>query len=402
MKKSLLYGTAILLLGVGIYYYYNHKQGTALPVWKTAKVEKGNLVQLISATGTVAADTTILVGTQVSGIIAKILVDFNSVVKQGQIIAILDTTFLYASKEDAEATMEKAIGQTNEMKREYDRARELFDQKVAAQADYDIALSNYESAKSTQRSAKAQLDRAIINLRYATIKAPVSGTVISRNVDVGQTVISSFNSPTLFTIANDLTKMQVQANVDEADIGFIKVGQTVEFNVDAFADELFYGLVQQIRMQPVTVQNVVNYVVIIDVANKERKLMPGLTANIRIKVNEHDGVLKVPANALHFMPPPDYPGTVKVPDSILRKSESLTAPAGEEVKKRSYVLWLKSGAFVYPVRVITGLTDGLLTEVSGNIRAGSEVATGVLTETAAVTQQKNPFMPQFPQRKKTP
>jgi HlyD family secretion protein len=286
------------------------------------------------------------------------------------------------------------------MKREFDRTKTLFDQKVAAQADYDLAIYNYESAKSAERSAKAQFNRAAINLAYATIRAPVSGTVISRNVDVGQTVISSFNAPTLFTIANDLTKMQVQANVDEADIGLIKVGQDVEFNVDAFMDELFHGSVQQIRMQPITVQNVVNYVVIIDVPNKDRKLMPGLTANIRVKVNEHDSVLKVSVNALHFNPPADYPGSIHIPDSIIHKSESLTAPVKEDTRQKSYVVWVKSGPFIYPVRVKTGLSDGLFMEVTGNLKEGNEVAIGVLTQAVEAPKQQNPFMPKFTQPKR--
>jgi HlyD family secretion protein len=400
MKKSILIILSIAVVGGLGYYFYNRNKSTTLPNWKTVRVEQGNLVQYVTATGSVAADTTVQVGTQVSGIIAKILVDFNSVVKFGQIVAVLDTTFLYASKEDASATLQKAVVQSEEMKREFDRAKTLFDQKVADQADYDLAIYNYESARSAQRSAKAQYDRAVINLQYATIKAPVSGTVISRNVDVGQTVISSFNAPTLFSIANDLTKMQVQASVDEADIGQVREQQEAEFTVDAYPDDLFHGKVKQIRLQPVMVQNVVNYTVIIEVPNKDRRLMPGLTANIRIKVNEHDSVLKIPVNALHFSPPPDYPGNVRIPDSILHKSESLTAPVAEEAQKKSFVVWVKLGPYIYPVRVKTGISDGILTEVTGNLRPGSEVAVGILAQAVVVSKQQSPFMPKFqPARK---
>ncbi|HXC05139.1 MAG TPA: efflux RND transporter periplasmic adaptor subunit [Bacteroidia bacterium] len=402
MKRSILIITILAIILGGVYYFYNRGKGGTLPNWKTAKVEKGTLIQYVTATGALAADTTVQVGTQVSGIIAKILVDFNSVVKYGQVVAVLDTTFLYASKEDASASLQKASVQTLEMKREFDRTKTLFDQKVTDQADYDLAEYNLESARSGERSAKAQYNRAVINLQYATIKAPVSGTVISRNVDVGQTVISSFNAPTLFSIANDLTKMQVQANVDEADIGQVKVGQEVEFTVDAYADDLFHGRVQQIRIQPVNVQNVVNYVVIVDVPNKDGRLLPGLTANIRIRVNSRDSILKVPVNALHFNPPVEYPGSIKVPDSILRKSESLAAPPQEDAHKKTFVIWVKSGAFVYPIRVKAGISDGLVTEVSGNLKSGDEVAIGVLTTVVTGAAPKSPFMPAFQSRKRTP
>jgi HlyD family secretion protein len=402
MKKNIIIISVIAIVMAAGYYYYTRKKSETLPLWKTAKVEKGLLVQYVTATGSVAADTTVQVGTQVSGIIAKILVDFNSIVKYGQIVAVLDTTFLYASKEDADATLQKAIVQTEEMKRELDRTKALFEQKVADQADYDLAIYNYQSAKNGERSAKAQYDRAVINLRYATIQAPVSGTVISRNVDVGQTVISSFNAPTLFSIANDLTKMQVQANVDEADIGQVKEGQDVEFTVDAYADDVFHGKVQQIRIQPVMVQNVVNYVVIIDVPNKDGRLLPGLTANIRIRVNARDSIMKVPVNALHFNPPADYPGNIKIPDSILSKSESLISPPNEDVHKKTFVVWVKSGPYIYPIRVNAGISDGLVTEVSGKLKAGDEVAIGVLAQAAAVVTQKSPFMPTFQQHRKTP
>ncbi len=401
MKKiSIIISCITLVLAMG-FYFYKRDSTTKLPNWKTVRVEQGNLIQFVTATGTLAADTTVQVGTQVSGIIAKILVDFNSVVKVRQVVAILDTTFLYASKEDAAAALQKAKVQVDEMKREFDRAKTLFDQKVADQADYDLAVYNYESAKSLEHSAKAQYDRAVINLQYATIRAPVSGTVISRNVDVGQTVISSFNAPTLFTIANDLTKMQVQASVDEADIGQVREMQDAEFTVDAYPGDLFHGKVKQVRLQPIMVQNVVNYTVIIEVPNKDRRLMPGLTANIRIRVNERDSVLKVQVNALHFFPPPEYPGTIHIPDSILHKSESLSSPANEDPRKKSFIVWVKSGPFIYPVRVKPGLSDGLLTEISGNIKAGEDVAVGVLAQPIETSKQQSPFMPKFQPSRKT-
>jgi HlyD family secretion protein len=282
--------------------------------------------------------------------------------------------------------------------------QKLYDQKVNPQADYDIALTNYESAKSNLASATASLNRAKINLQYATIKAPISGTVISRNVDVGQTVVSSFNSPVLYTIANDLTKMQVQANIDEADIGEIKVGENASFSVDAFPNNVFEGLVKQIRLQPITLQNVVNYIVIIDVPNPDLKLMPGLTANITIKVEEHDNVLKVPLNALHFTPSTEYfTSQKKVPDPIKKQWDDFFKNTSSKKEKEvpgqspaiSYI-WIQKDKFICPVQVKFGISDGTFIELSGNIKEGDEVVTGISHgETASTPTAQNPFMPKM-------
>ncbi len=307
MKKTywIILIVVILALLAGAYFIFGKKTEKAVE-FRTGKVEKGDVQVVVTATGTLSADTTVAVGTQVSGIITKIFVDFNSVVRKGQVIAVLDTTFLAASVEDAKSSLFRTQVQTRLTKRNYERNKTLLEQKVIAQSDYDQSLSDYETAQANERSSKSSLDRAYINLRYATIIAPVSGVVISRSVDVGQTVAASFSTPTLFSIANDLTKMQLQASIDEADIGKIKVGQDVTFRVDAYMDQTFSGTVRQVRLQPVTLQNVVNYTVVIDVPNPEKKLMPGMTANLTVKIQEALNVIKIPSASLRFWPPQDY------------------------------------------------------------------------------------------------
>lgn len=319
MKRSYLTLSiiALIVLATGSWLFFGKKKEAA-PAFKTAAVERGDVKISVTATGTLSADTTVQVGTQVSGIISKIFVDFNSVVRKGQVVAMLDTTYLAAAVEDAASSLYRNQVQLNLTKRNYDRTKELFDEKVVAQAEFDQSLSEYETAQANVRSARSNLERAKINLRYATIVAPVSGVVISRSVDRGQTVAASFNTPTLFTIANDLTKMQVQASVDEADIGKIKVGQEVDFTVDAYSDRSFNGTVRQVRLQPTVVQNVVNYTVIIDVPNPDLALMPGMTANITVKIKEANDVLKVPSAALRFFPSDEYldKAMKAAPDSI--------------------------------------------------------------------------------------
>ena len=438
----------VVALIVGAWLFFGKKKETALE-WRTGKVERGDVRIVVTATGTLNADTTVQVGTQVSGIISKIFVDFNSVVRKGQIVAQLDTTYLAAALEDAASSLYRSQVQVDLTKRNYDRTKLLFDEKVVAQADYDQALSDYETALGNLRSGKSSLERAKINLRYATIVAPVSGVVISRNVDRGQTVASSFNTPTLFTIANDLTKMQVQASIDEADIGKIKVGQDVAFTVDAYTDQQFAGTVRQIRLQPVTLQNVVNYTVIVDVPNPDMKLMPGMTANITVKIQEALNVLKVPASATRFTPPQDYIEKImqELPDSLQKMLEKIKkfreqgnkrstgsetavtggqsvgsgsrgfagdissrgsgatsgrggngAPGSWKGRNNMALVWIKENNKLIPVRVKTGLSDGSFTEVVGNIKVDADVVTAIVnnsTQASTTQQQQNPFAPQM-------
>jgi HlyD family secretion protein len=396
MKKLLLVIlSVVLVVGVAIYFLLPQNKTPGL-AWRTTMVERGDIITIVTATGSLNADTTVQVGTQVNGTIAKLLVDFNSIVKKGQVIAILDTTFLAASRDDAQANVDKAKAQGDEYNREFLRAKKLYEVDVNTQADYDLALTNYQLGKANVESALAQLRRAKINLQYATIKAPISGTVISRNVDVGQTVISSFNTPTLFTIANNLKKMEVQANIDEADIGQIKKGESVTFTVDAYLNEVFKGVVSEIRMQPVIIQNVVNYVVIIEVPNPDLKLMPGMTANINVKIQERKNVLKVPVTALHFTPPAEYFAAQNKNDSIKVAPEKKMRVA---MPDSVGVVWTLEGESIAPVNVVTGISDGTFVEISGPLKKGDILVTGMNHRTAGTSTAQNPFMPKMPSRR---
>lgn len=302
MKKIILTVILLAVIAASGYWWLRNRNGSEVTYRKDV-ITRGDLVVAISATGTLNAVTTVTVGSQVSGTIAKLYADYNSEVKEGQLLAQLDPTFLQASVNEQKANVDRATAQFNEAKRNYDRTTELSSRGLVSQADLDAATTSLESGKASLRQAEASLDRAQVNLRYATIRAPISGVVISRNVDVGQTVAASLQAPTLFTIAEDLSRMQVQASIDEADIGTVKVAQRVTFRVDSYPEEEFEGAVSQIRLAPVVSQNVVTYSVIIDVANPEQKLMPGMTATVSVETARRDNVLLAPLQALRFTPP---------------------------------------------------------------------------------------------------
>lgn len=400
MKKTIIAVSFLLIAGVSVWYFVT-RDNYKTPEWKTTIIDTGAVAVNVTATGALNAVTTVQVGAQVSGIVSRLFADFNSVVTKGQVVAMLDTTLLYAAMCDAAAAVEKAKVQTELAKKQFIRTDTLFRAKVAAQADYDLAYSNFRSAEADLKARIAALSHEKTNLRYATIKAPINGTVISRNVDVGQTVISSFNAPTLFTIANDLTQMQVLANVDEADIGQVKVGQSSVFTVDAYPYEKFEGVVAMIRLQPVVVQNVNNYVVVINVPNPDLKLLPGLTANITISIKEHRGVMKVPINAVHFTPPADYLQAAQVPDYMLHELQKKKV-AGNEVPRvgDSCYIWLADSLSLKPVRVRAGIFDGTSIEISGRVTPGDLVVTGVKTAVAGESKTtNNPFMPKMPPRR---
>lgn len=304
MKKTIIISAIIIVLAVAAYFIFFTGNANAY-TFRYDKVSKGDLTVYVTATGTLNAVTTVDVGTQVSGIVSKLYADFNSVVKAGDIIAQIDPTFLDQAVNDAQASLDRATAQANESQRTFERTKALYDKKLESQANYDVAVANSEVDKASLKSAQAQLDKAKINLQYATIYAPINGVVINRQVNVGQTVAASFSSPTLFTIANDLSKMQVEATVDESDIGSVSVGQQATFTVDAYPNDNFTGIVSQIRLAPQVVSNVVNYTVIISVENDNLKLMPGMTANVKILVGEKKSVMEVSNLALRFQPPAD-------------------------------------------------------------------------------------------------
>lgn len=404
MKKALIIGVLILLLTGVSYWFYNHSNSQHVPHWKTAVIENGKIAVNVNATGSLNAVTTVQVGAQVSGIVSKLFVDYNSVVKKGQIIAKLDTTLLMASMQDAYATMQKARVQMELTKSQFIRMDTLYNEKVASKADYELALSTFKTAEQEFSRAKATYEHEKTNLQYATIVAPINGTVISRNVDVGQTVISSFNAPTLFTIANDLTQMQVLANVDEADIGLIKVGQQTEFSVDAYPYDVFKGVVAMIRLQPIMVQNVNNYTVVINVPNPNLKLLPGLTANITIKITEHQQVNKVPVNAVHFIPNDDLLAEENFNNELITTVEKARIPSNAIPKMGdSCFIWLLKDNKLMPVKVQIGLFDGTYLEVQGACKKDDVVVIGLLNPglLPASSTANNPFMPKMPSRKTT-
>ena len=285
-------------------------------MYKTAKVERGDIVSTVSATGNLAAVVTVQVGTQVSGTIQKLFVDFNSPVKKGQTIAQIDPALFSAQVQqtrgnylNAQANLQKAKADLADAKRTLERNRQLVKDGIIAQSDFDTAETKYEQAAATVKATEGSIiqtrgaySQAQTNLNYATIKSPVDGIVVSRNVDVGQTVAASFQTPTLFTIAQDLTKMEIDTSVDEADISRISVGQPVSFTVDSYPETRFTGKVVQIRNAPIITQNVVTYIVVIGVDNKELKLKPGMTANVSIETARKENVLKIPSAALSFKP----------------------------------------------------------------------------------------------------
>ena len=373
------------------------------------KVSRGDVVVNISATGTLNAVTTVQVGSQVSGTIAKLFADFNDNVTKDQLLAQLDPTFLQATVNEQRANLDRAQAQVHEAERNFTRTSGLFAKSLVSQADMDAATTNLESAKATLKQMQASVDRAEVNLRFATIRAPISGVVISRDVDVGQTVAASLQAPTLFTIANDLRKMQVQASVDEADIGNVKVGQDVTFRVDAYPEQEFVGKVSQVRLKPIITQNVVTYIVIIDVENSEQKLMPGMTATVSVEVSKSEDVIRVPTLAIRFTPPPEAlvkeKGEQDEQDSTraTRRSgsgwESRRGGEQEHAKRNRgdrVTIWVMENGVLKPVFARRGIQNTQFVELKrSELKEGDEIIVAALggQVQSATAQQQNPFGP---------
>lgn len=431
LPKILWGAAAAALIAGGIWWFKG--RGSQDVAWRTAAVESGPLQVSVTATGTLQTVTTVQVGTQVSGTVSAIYADFNSQVKKGQVIARIDTTLLRASLADAGSNLEKAAAQARQAEDQRKRTQALSERDLISQSELDQAVADARVANANLASAKAQLERARINLRYATIVSPIDGTVLSRAVDVGQTVAASFNTPTLFTIAGDLRQMQVQASVDEADIGKIKVGQGATFTVDAYPDTVFTGEVTQIRLNPVVNQNVVSYDVVLGVPNPDLRLMPGMTANLTIAVVRKEEVLQVPAAALRFIPPDilekkakggwkkpagesaggsrgDSAGRGSLSDSTGRGPR--TDSAGREDRKDNAGgsprkahggwagkrdrsagrVWILEGGKPKAVEVRMGLSDGSHTEIEGPLSAGAEVIIGMDSgKSSGPAAQSSPF-----------
>ena len=405
MKKNvkiILIVTAVILAGgiVGGYFLWQHSKSDEIH-YSTVDLKRGDITYGITATGNLNDSLVINVGTQVSGIITQVFVDFNDIVRPGQVIALIDTVPLATEVTDAVAALYKAKTASAQQDKEFQRYKELLARKAVDQSDYDVQEASYDAAVSAVESAEADLKRAKMNLGYATITAPIKGTVINRAVTVGQTVAASFNTPTLFAIGNDPHIMQVTANIDEADIGWVKPGQDVEFTVETYPDRVYTGTVFQVRQQSIMNQNVVTYNVMINLFNEDLSLLPGMTATLTIKVALHKNVLVVPMTALLFNP---NASDTAVPSAdhnkqtiwILCDSASNTASNNRSIDMK--------GTKMYCDTVRRILDDGVSAEIEGtDIREGLKIVTGIIKEQAKKTKSllpstTQPKVPQQPAR----
>ena len=346
----------------------------------TAKVEKKDIHTSITATGTIEPVTSVTVGTQVSGIVSKLFVDYNSVVKKGQVIAELDKTNLISELNTAKANLSSAQSTLNYETTNFQRYQTLYDKGLVSANDYENARLSYDKARQQVATSRESVQKAQTNLGYATITSPIDGVVLSKSVEEGQTVAASFNTPELFTIAKDLTDMRVIADIDEADIGGVKEGQRVTFTVDAFPDDHFEGAVTQVRQQATTESNVVTYQVVISAPNKDLKLKPGLTANVTIYTLELKDAMAIPAKALRFMPN----------EALLKEGQTI------EDTEASQKVWTLEGNIFKAHAVETGTTNGILTEIKSGISEGTEVLVDFNINDGDNPQQEqasNPFMP---------
>ena len=432
MKKGKIIISVIILLGIlGFITFKVLKKSDKELVIRTYVVDDYTIENTVTATGTIQPLEQVEVGTQVSGEIDKIFVDYNSVVKKGQLLAELDKSNLLENLRQAEASVRSAESELEYSKTSFERTKQLYEANAATQIAYDESRNSLVKAETSLQNAQSNLDKAKVNLGYAEIYSPIDGVVLSREVEVGQTVAASYSTPTLFTIANDLTQMKVEANIDEADIGQVVVGQRVTFSVDAYVDDTFYGEVQQIRLQPTTTNNVVTYTVIITAHNPELKLLPGMTASVTIITEEETG-LAVPSEALSFTPSeevmkgmaaqfegdfpkpqskgkrPDFPQGMPGgprPDFNGQPPFGGAAPdfkggfPGERPNfKEMEMVWVKVDGKMMPRPIKTGMSDGVYRIVEHGLMQGDSVvlSANYVDVKANANMQKmgnNPFMP---------
>jgi len=428
MKKKVVMISAIVVviavIALLIFKPFGKKQ--AETTFETVKVEKGNITNTVTATGTIEAVISVNVGTQVSGIINKVYVDFNDIVKKGQLLAEIDKKSLINQLEQTKATVDQAQAQLNFQEATYNRMNALYEKKLIAQSDHDQAVYNYQNARASLSNANAAYDRNKVNLDYATIYSPIDGVVLNRAIEEGQTVAASFNTPTLFTIVNDLTQMEVQASVDEADIGKVMQGQRVEFTVDAYTDLKFEGTVSEVRLQPVTTNNVVTYVVILNAPNPDKKLMPGMTASATIFIDEKQNTLILSGKALRFTPSQAYlqkmftemaagakglpvPGSGASASTSGQSDVAASMPAGGPPagmplpgsgfgsKEGGKVVWIKNGqGGILPNPIQTGIDNGTSIEVVSGLKEGDEVIISMSGEGSTGTTKKTQEGPPDP------
>lgn len=427
-KKLLIFALSLVIIAIAYVVYISLKKNTHEYVFETETVQIGSINNTITATGTLEATNTVVVGTQVSGVIEKLYVDFNSVVKKGQLIAELDKSTLQSSLENAQADLDNAQAEFDYQSSNYERMKILFDKELLSQSDYDLAVYTFKKSKATVKSAKANLDRSARNLGYATIYSPIDGIVLNRAVEEGQTVASSMNTPELFTITNDLKEMQVEADIDEADIGMVKLNQRVEFTVDAFPDLNFDGKVSEIRLQPNETSNVITYIVIISVSNPDLNLKPGMTASIITYVEEANDILLVAGSATRFTPDhqlldnymknsaskkqkQELKGNKNANSANVAKDGARPRPphlGAPELDDSHKTVWVKNGDIIRPTIIETGIDDGSNLEVISGLVKGDTVVTSfelssgseLKTTSKKDDEQKSPFVQEGPSRKK--
>ena len=379
-KKTYIILASVAVLALVAYFLFGGEKQAGV-TYGTAEVKVGDITNSVTATGTIEPVTSVTVGTQVSGKVAHLYVDYNSVVKKGQVIAELDKTNLLSELASAKANLSSAQSNLSYQQSHFNRYQILFNKGLISANDYEQTRLSYEQAQQQVRTARESVNKAATNLGYATITSPIDGVVLSKSVEEGQTVAASFNTPELFTIAQDLTNMQVIADIDEADIGEVKEGQRVTFTVDAYPDDVFSGVVKQVRQEATTESNVVTYQVVISAPNANLKLKPGLTASVTIFTKEVKNVLSVPSKALKFTPN----------EKMLTDGQSI-----QDVPAPNKVWTLEDGVFKAH-KVEVGLTNGITTEITSGLKAGQKVVTefqiGGGDEPAEGAKNNNPFMP---------
>ena len=386
-RKRILIAAAVVIAAIVLWLVLRPSKGEGITL-ETTPTSRITIRNSVTATGTVEPVTEVEVGTQVSGIIDRLYVDYNDVVKAGQLIAEMDKVTLQAELESAQAELANCKAEYDYQTKNYARTKALHEKALVSDQEYDDATYLYEKSRAAYDQAKAAMVKVERNLGYATITSPIDGVVISRAVEEGQTVAAGFETPTLFTIANDLTQMQVIADVDEADIGQVADGQRVEFTVDAYPDDTFEGTVEQVRLEATTESSVVTYEVVITAYNPDLKLKPGLTANVTIYTLEKEQALAVPTKALRFVPDAELLGEV----GVTVGGSATSAPGKREV-------WVMRGRELQPYLVTTGAASGDLTEITEGLTDGDTVAvelTAVTQQPQAPTTERSPFMPSPP------
>ena len=414
-KKVFIISTVVIGLALIAYFLFFQEDESAT-IFTFAEITKGDLNVIISSSGTIQAIKTVDVGTQVSGKIDRLLVDFNSQVRRGQLLAVLDTVVLAASVRDAQSSLDRAKAQYDQAVAVHERNKQLFEKSFMNEVDFIASKTNVQVLLANLKSASTALERAKLNMGYAYLYSPISGTIINRSVEQGQTVAASLSAPTIFTIAEDLSSMRILTNVDESDIGQIKEGQKVQFTVQAFSDKKFDGEVTQIRLNPNVVSNVVNYVVVVNAENKDKLLLPGMTATVDFYVDFRENVLLIPNAALRFQPTDEMTAEftknrekeiANLPDSIKQRMQGeggrrqfgggmMGGGNSHGRRKGMNRLWFfDENNNLQMSSVVTGLTDGKNTEIvrGRNIKEGMKIISAILENSAAASTTNNPFNP---------